>query len=155
MNISQKLVRSQIAGLLVVLLACPFGNAATPPQQPAPASSQQQTASQQPVGAQDSGVPAPTPAAALPQAPAKQTGPGTSSASQAQQKSETTKPLGTAAAPSTKTMGVTASQPAGAVIAPAKQRRTRAILIRVGLLVGAGIAIGTVMALSHASPSRP
>ena len=65
------------------------------------------------------------------------------------------KPVGTAAAPSETTMGVTASRPAGAVIAPAKQRRVRSILIRVGLIVGAGVALGTVMALSHATPSRP
>jgi hypothetical protein len=41
------------------------------------------------------------------------------------------------------------------VIAPAKQRRTRAILIRVSIVVGAAIAVGTVVALSRSSPSRP
>lgn len=65
------------------------------------------------------------------------------------------KPVGAAAAPPESAAGVTASRPAGAVIAPAKQRRARAILIRVGLLVGAGVALGTVMALSHATPSQP
>jgi len=67
----------------------------------------------------------------------------------------TPKPVGTAAAPEMKNSGVAASRPAGAVIAPAKQRRARSILIRVGVVVGAAIAIGTVVALSHASPSRP
>lgn len=65
------------------------------------------------------------------------------------------RPLGTAAAPYTKPTGVTGSRPAGAVIAPAKQRRVRAILISVGVVAAAGIAIGAVAGLSHASPSRP
>ena len=65
------------------------------------------------------------------------------------------KPVGTAAAPAESTVGITASRPAGAVIAPAKQRRARAILIRVGLIVGAGVALGTVLALTHATPSQP
>ena len=62
-------------------------------------------------------------------------------------------PLGTATAPYTKSTGVAASRPSGAVIAPAKQRRVRSILIRVGLLVGAGVAIGTVAALSLSGAS--
>jgi hypothetical protein len=65
------------------------------------------------------------------------------------------KPVGTAAAPYMKTTGVAASRPAGAVIAPAKQHRARSILIRVGVVVGAAAAIGTVALLSGASPSRP
>jgi hypothetical protein len=65
------------------------------------------------------------------------------------------KSVGTAAAPEMKTSGVAASRPAGAVIAPAKQRRARSILISVGVVVGAAVAVGTVVALSHASPSRP
>ena len=64
-------------------------------------------------------------------------------------------PVGTAAAGSVEATGVAASKPAGAAIAPAKQRRTRALLIKVGAVVGAGVAIGTVAALSNASPSRP
>ncbi|HET6218938.1 MAG TPA: hypothetical protein VFE27_18085 [Acidobacteriaceae bacterium] len=72
-----------------------------------------------------------------------------------QQQSGSPEPVGTAVAPYEKPLGVAASRPAGAVIAPAKQRRTRSILIRVGLLVGGAAAIGTVIALSKASPSRP
>jgi hypothetical protein len=71
------------------------------------------------------------------------------------QQSGTKQPVGTAASESVKATGVAASQPAGAAIAPAKQRRTRSILIKVGALVGAGVAIGTVVGLSSASPSRP
>lgn len=65
------------------------------------------------------------------------------------------KPVGTAAAPPEGAAGITASRPAGAVIAPAKQRRARSILIRVGLLVGAGVALGTVLALTRATPGQP
>jgi hypothetical protein len=74
-------------------------------------------------------------------------------AASSQQQSQ--EPVGTAAAESVETTGVAASKPAGAAIAPAKQRRTRALLIKVGALVGAGVAVGTVAALSSASPSRP
>jgi hypothetical protein len=94
------------------------------------------------------------------QTPAKSEAPAAKATTQSQpsqqdQQSHPTKPLGTAAAPSESTAGIAASRPAGAVIAPAKQRRVRAIAIKVGLLIGAGIAIGTVIALTHGSPSRP
>lgn len=72
-----------------------------------------------------------------------------------QQQNGTHKPVGTAAAPYERTMGIAASRPAGAAIAPAKQRRVRTILISVGVIAGAGIAIGSVAALSHGSPSHP
>lgn len=64
-------------------------------------------------------------------------------------------PTGTAAAQQGKVSGTTLSEPAGVAIAPAKQRRTRSILIKMGFIAGAGIAIGTVAALSMASPSKP
>lgn len=65
------------------------------------------------------------------------------------------KPVGTAVAPVTHPAGIAGSSPSGAAIAPAKQRRVRRIMIRVGILVGAGVAVGTVVALSHGSPGRP
>jgi cytoskeletal protein RodZ len=78
------------------------------------------------------------------------------SQSASEQPQETTqKPVGSAAAPFERTTGVAASRPAGAVIAPGKQRRARSIVIRVSIVVGAAVAIGTVVALSHGSPSRP
>ena len=64
-------------------------------------------------------------------------------------------PVGAAAAPVTKTTGIAAAQPAGAAFAPAKQKRARLVLVKVGLIVGAGVAVGTVAALAAASPSRP
>ena len=64
-------------------------------------------------------------------------------------------PQGAAAARVQPTTGTAASQPAGAAIAPARQKRSRSFLIRLGVLAGAGIAVGTVVALSSASPSKP
>jgi hypothetical protein len=64
-------------------------------------------------------------------------------------------PLGTAAAETVPTVGVAASRPAGAALAPAKQRRIRTILIRMGAVVGAAAALGVTMALTEGSPSKP
>lgn len=74
---------------------------------------------------------------------------------QSQQQQSPHEPLGTAAAESVQTTGVAASRPAGAAVAPAKQRRVRSILIKVGALVGVGVAVATTMALSQGSPSKP
>ena len=71
------------------------------------------------------------------------------------QKGGPQRPVGTAAAEAPKVNGVTAAQPAGVAIAPAKQRRVRTIVLRVGALVGAGAALGTVIALTAATPSKP
>jgi hypothetical protein len=71
------------------------------------------------------------------------------------QDQEPQRPVGTAAAEAPKTKGVTAAQPSGIAIAPAKQRRVRTIILRVGAIVAAGAAVGTVIALTEATPSRP
>jgi hypothetical protein len=65
------------------------------------------------------------------------------------------KPVGTAAAEPTHAAGIAASQPAGVAIAPAKQRRVRTIVIRTAAIIGAGIAVGTVVALTEATGSKP
>lgn len=74
---------------------------------------------------------------------------------QAQPQPQPKEPLGTAAAETVPTMGIAASQPAGAALAPAKQRRVRTILIRVGAILAAGAAVGATVALSEGSPSKP
>jgi hypothetical protein len=68
---------------------------------------------------------------------------------------EAPQPVGTAVAPYEKTVGAASSRPAGAVIAPAKQRRAHSLLIKVALIAAGAAAIGTVVALSKASSSRP
>jgi hypothetical protein len=65
------------------------------------------------------------------------------------------KPVGTAAAPYEKPTGVAGSRPAGAAIAPGKQKHVHSIVIRVAVIAAAGVAIGTAVGLSHASSSRP
>ena len=63
-------------------------------------------------------------------------------------------PSGTAVAPAVQVTGSAASKPAGVAIAPPKQRQLRSWLIRFGFIAGAGAALGTVAALSAASPGR-
>jgi cytoskeletal protein RodZ len=65
------------------------------------------------------------------------------------------RPVGTAAAEAPKVNGITAAQPAGVAIAPAKQHRVRTIVLRVGAIVGAGVAVGTVVALTEGTSSKP
>jgi hypothetical protein len=64
-------------------------------------------------------------------------------------------PQGAAAARVQPTTGTAASQPAGAAFAPARQKRSHSFLIRMGVLAGAGIAVGSVVVLSSGSPSKP
>ena len=77
------------------------------------------------------------------------TNPGGSQSENGQQ------PVGAAAAQLGRTTGGAASKPAGAALAPTQQRHTRSLLLKLGLLAGAGIAVGSVAALSKASPSKP
>jgi hypothetical protein len=79
-----------------------------------------------------------------------------SASSQGQETQNTPhQPVGTAVAETIQTTGIAAARPVGAAVAPGKQRRTRSILIKVGSLVGVGVAVGTTIALSQGSPSRP
>lgn len=96
------------------------------------------------------------------EAPAQQQ--GTAPAENTQQSSTVTsssvqtapqKPVGTATAEAPDTTGIAASQPAGAAIAPTKQRRVRTIVIKVGAIIGVAAAVGTVVALSEATGSKP
>lgn len=87
--------------------------------------------------------------------PAAQSGQSSSAQAPADDQNKDARPLGTAVAPYSRTSGVTGSRPAGAVIAPGKQHRAHVILISVALVAGAAIAVGTVAALSHGTPSRP
>lgn len=84
------------------------------------------------------------------QSSANQSTSAPSAATQPQQK-----PVGTAAAEAPSASGVAASQPAGVAIAPAKQRRVRTIVLRTGAIIGAGVAVGTVVALTAGTSSKP
>jgi len=65
------------------------------------------------------------------------------------------RPVGTAAAEAPRFSGITAAEPAGVAIAPAKQHRARAIVLKVGAIVGAGAALGAVVGLTEATHSKP
>jgi len=103
------------------------------------------------VWAQESQQPQQPSAAPPANPPAAQTSPEPN----AEQEPKLQRPIGTAAAPAPGVSGVTAAQPAGVAIAPAKQRRVRTIVIRVGAILGASAALGTVIALTEATPSKP
>ena len=64
-------------------------------------------------------------------------------------------PVGTATAPVIRSTGDPASAPAGAAIAPSRQRRSRSYALRIGLIIGAAVAVGVVVAASRGSSSRP
>jgi|SRR5580704_4039039 hypothetical protein len=64
-------------------------------------------------------------------------------------------PIGTAAAEAPVVSGSPVAEPAGVAIAPARQHRVRTIVIKVGAIVGAGVALGTVLALTEGTSSRP
>lgn len=77
-------------------------------------------------------------------------------APQAQSGQESTQsPTGAAGAKAAPVKGAPAAKPVGAAVAPVRQRGHRSLLIKLGLIAGAGIAVGTVVALSERSPSRP
>jgi predicted lipid-binding transport protein (Tim44 family) len=66
-----------------------------------------------------------------------------------------TTPSGAAGAKAAKVKGAPVAKPAGAAVAPARQRGHRSLLIKLGLVAGAGIAVGSAVALAERSPSRP
>lgn len=116
------------------------------PDSPGAVREQQQDSANQ----QNNSTASPTPPAASPQA---NTPPSQPSDTQVNQKLQ--RPVGTAAAEAPKVSGITAAEPAGIAIAPAKQHRVRTIVIKVGAILGAGAAVGTVVALTKATPSKP
>ncbi len=160
-----------IAGCLVLLLLliAPLAAAAAPQQETSSSRQTDVSAAQSQTHSQDSDSGArksnyePFQPQALPDSPdtvRSQTADGNqlsaaSRPSPNQQQDVPQEPVGTAAAEFIKTTGVAASKPAGSAIAPAKQRRARSILIKVAAIAGAGVAVGAVVALSAASPSRP
>jgi hypothetical protein len=148
MRISSRWGRRSIAVGLVMFLASPLAEAAAELPQQAPSSQQQSVppTENQPQGSSN---------AVHPNSPDQSGQPSNSQATPDQPQSGTTKPVGTAAAPLDRGTGVAATRPAGAVIAPAKQRRARTILIRVGVIVGAAVAVGVVVGLSKSSSGRP
>ena len=142
-----------LAGAFVVssgvpLLASPQQSSdpnAAAPQQPAAQQQPQQTQTEQ---QQPEQQPAQQQTNSLPDAPQAQT-----QTPAAQQQAPA--PSGSAGAKAATVKGAPVAQPTGAAIAPARQRGHHSLLVKVGLLAGAGIAVGTAVALAERSPSRP
>ena len=150
---SFNLLRSVVAGALILLLLAPIAQAA--PRQTVPDQQPQTDRTTQP---QPQSVP--TSNSNLPQAPAAQNQtnaqkPADQQTSPEPRPGNPSEPVGTAVAPLESPVGAAVSRPTGAAIAPAKQKRRHTFIIRLGLVVGAAVAIGTVVALSKASPNRP
>jgi hypothetical protein len=174
MKIAGWLTEKVIGGCLVLMLAAPSAKAAVMPRQDeatAPVAQSKPQSGTQNVGV-DSGsgsgkptVDAAQPDASIPDAPEvallqnppsnRQNSSSQPSQDPQQNDATPTEPVGTAAAPGVTRTGVTASKPAGAAIAPAKQRRVRTILISLVVVAAAGVAIGTVAGISRTSPSQP
>jgi len=145
-----------IAGLLVAVIAGPMQPLWA--QQPAPVQTQPAPAQTQPPADQNT-----LPPVELPDNPGRNTQPSTQAGAPVAQPTQnnqpappvqSTQPSGTAVAPPVQVSGGAASKPAGVAIAPPKQRQVRSLLLKLGLLAGAGVAIGTVVGLSAASPGH-
>lgn len=183
MRIKRRLIEKPMAAFMVLLLAVPVARAAPLPAQDAAAGQETQAAPQS-ATQQDSSTPdsvsgstpektAQTPGAEMPSSggtpapraevaqngdqsePANNSQASDLQASQPQDQSAPAKPVGTAAAPAVHDTGVAGSRVSGAAIAPAKQRRVRTFLISIAVVVAACVAVGTVVALTHATPSQP
>lgn len=143
-----------VAVSLITFLVLPAGHSGSAMAQQAARSGSESAASTVSDSANGVGA-APSDLPDNPSPASDQAQPANSQSSSAQTQDNSHRPVGTAAAPYEPVTGVAASRPAGAAIAPAKQRRVRTFLISLGVIAGAGIAVGSVVALSHGSPSRP
>jgi len=113
-------------------------NPAQGPLQPVPTRNQPSTENPAPQNPEDS-------TEAMPATPAPQPKP----------EPQMQQPLGAATAEGVPTVGGAASRPAGMAIAPAKQNQRRSLLLKMGLIAAAGIAIGTVVGLSKGTSGKP
>jgi cytoskeletal protein RodZ len=89
------------------------------------------------------------------QQPQSSSVPGQSASAPQVQNANPQRPVGTAAAEAPPVSGITAAQPAGIAVAPAKQRRTRTLVLKVGAIIAGGAAVGAIVALSEGTSSRP
>jgi len=138
----------------------------TQPAAPAGQNQPQQPASQQPANPGTSVNPSQAPLQPVTTYPdasgaqQEQQSPNTAPAAQttvpeAPQPKKPTEPVGAATAESVPTSGGAAAKPAGIAIAPAKQHQTRSLLFKIGAVVAAGAALGTIYALSHGTSPTP
>src|SRR5512147_572708 len=150
MNPNPWLTKIVLLMTVVALSGAPaMAQTAAAPQtqtQQAPAPAQQQPGS----GTVDptAGPKTPVPSSELPDAPSQQASPApqaqapAASSTQAPAQQQTSEePLGTAAAQGGRAAGGPGSKPAGMAIAPAKQKQTRSLLLKIGAIAAAGAAV--------------
>lgn len=163
MKLATPMLQRMLTGILAMTLAgipeMILAQSSSPPTN-APSNAAQQQAPEPTAGTSGQtsvqGQSAPPEQPPVPDSPGTVQAQGAPSQSSSTQHPEATEnPLGTAAAQIGNASGNAASKPAGIAIAPAKTHRSRSLLIEVGAVVGAAVALGTVMALSNSSPSRP
>ena len=153
--VMNKNIQRHLNMILVALLISAMNLSA----QPVPGTSQDSAQAQASQAPHDAEKPPPIPAGSnsteLPDAPmpAQPTPREQSDTSQTQYPGSV--PSGAAGAKVTHAKGAPAARPIGAAIAPVKQRTKRSLLIKVGLVAGACVAVGSVVALSRATPSKP
>lgn len=135
-------------GLVTALMAPPVAMSQSTSAPPEPNPTPEATQSQPAAPSQSGSV-------SLPDSPEPAQTQSTSKPDSQPRSQSMQQPAGTAAAQVENSTGDAAYKPVGAAIAPARQKRSRMFLIKIGALVGAGVAIGSVAALSSASPSRP
>ena len=119
---------------------------------------QQQTSAPKPQPDSTAASPsqAPLPVTTYPDAAGNpQTQPPASLNANSGQSQAQTEPQGAATAEKVPTAGGAAAKPAGAAMAPAKQRQARSLLLKMGAVVAGAVAVGTVYALSKGTPSTP
>jgi type IV secretory pathway VirB10-like protein len=140
----------------------PQGSSPSPQLQPVAPAEQPQAAPQPPAAQQPQGnaTSPQQPVTTYPDASAAaeqgtQTAPDAPQPKVQQNAQPQTEPQGAATAEKVNTAGGAAAKPAGAAIAPAKQHQTRSLLIKIGAFAAAGIAAGTVYALSRGTSSTP
>lgn len=180
MKVSLQNWTARIAAVAVLTACCGFSEmaaaqAAQPPAQPtqqeatpaAPQASDTQSATPQqstqqnaPTGVVDPSAgpltPVPSTQPELPSAPSSSRDTQANApTAPTGQRPEVHQPVGAAGAQVGPTAGGAASKPAGNAIAPAKQRQTRSFLIKMGMVAAAGVAIGTIVALSRGTSGNP
>jgi hypothetical protein len=161
MTFRQNLIYPLVFAVAFVLSGIPEALAQEPTPQQAPQNQQTQQPGTPGVTVDPSQGPLVPPASSeqqLPAAPSQQQtiypeGP-TPQTTPVQQQTQR-EPLGAATAGSVRTEGGGASRPAGNAIAPAKQHQVRSFLIKFGAVAAAGVALGTVYALSKGTSSVP
>jgi hypothetical protein len=143
--LAQKTAQSRAADTAQVAPQLTYAALSELPDSPGAVREQQQDPANQQNGSASQTEPAASPQASTP----------TNQPGDTQSNQKLQRPVGTAAAEAPRVSGITAAEPAGIAIAPAKQHRVRTLVIKVGAILGAGAAVGTVIALTQATPSKP